>query len=164
MSGQFSLPVPESSRWVIESAGPRDEIFHASGRQQRALRFQATHSDIFRVGDHALLSKRQSLGSDGLQTDWADSCHCCESAAALLLAFGFVEIRDAFFGYYMADVVTVDHDRRYWHSGLFANLHRVESFNERRNATFLKGLYGLHHELSTANDRFRLVNQVKPRW
>src|SRR5882762_8348531 len=164
MSGQFSLPAPESSRWVIESAGPRDEIFHASCRQQRALRLQAMYTDIFRIGDHPLLSKLRRFGRNCLQTDRAHSRHCCESAAALLLAFGFVEIRDAFFGDYMADVVAVDHDRRDWHSGLFANLHRVESFNERRNATFLKGLYGLHHELSTANDRFRLVNQVQPRW
>src|SRR5258707_403398 len=164
MSGQFSLPAPESSRWVIESAGPRDEIFHASGRQQRALRLQAMHSDISGMGAPPFLPKPRRLGRICLQPDRAPSRHCCESAAALLLAFGFVEIRDAFFGYYMADVVAVDHDRRYWHSGLLANLHRVESFNERRNATFLKGLNGLHHELSTANDRFRLVNQVKPRW
>src|SRR5882762_3702326 len=122
------------------------------------------HSDIFRVGDHPLLSKRRSLRSDGLQADWTHSCHCCESAAALLLAFGLVEIRDAFFGYNMADVVAVDHDRRYWHSGLLANLHGVQSFNERRNATFLKSLYGLHHELSAANDWLVLRNQLKPRW
>src|SRR5258706_13747626 len=142
MRSRSSLPAPKPCRRVIESTGPCDQIFHASCREQRAFCFPAVNSDIFRVCDHSLLPKCGRLRSDCLQTDWTDSCHCCESAAALLLTFGFVEIRDAFFGYYMAHVVAVDHDRGYWHSGLFANLHRVERFNERRNATFLKGLYG----------------------
>jgi hypothetical protein len=51
-----------------------------------------------------------------------------------------------------------------WHSRLLANLHRVECVNERGNPTFLKGLYGLYHELSTANDWLVLRNQVKPGW
>jgi len=41
--------------------------------------------------------------------------------------------------------------------------HRVESFDERRNAAFLKGLHGLNNELSTANDWRVLRNQIKPR-
>src|SRR6266404_8445774 len=122
------------------------------------------YSDIFRVCDHSLLPKRRSLRSDGLQADWTHSCHCCESAAALFLSFCLVEVRDALFGYDVTDVIAVDHDGGDWHSSLLANLHSVESLNERRNATLLKSLYGLYHELSTANDRLVLRNQVKPRW
>src|SRR6266403_3259646 len=118
------------------------------------------YSDIFRVCDHSLLPKRRSLRRDCFQSDWTHSCHGCERAAALLLPFGLVEIGDALFGYDMADVVAVDHDRGDWHPCLLADLHRVESVNERRNATFLKGLYGLYHELSTANDRLVLNNQI----
>ena len=75
-------------------------------------------------------------------------------AAALLLPFSLVEIRDALFGYDMAYVVAVDHDGGYRHPCLLANLNRVQSLNECRNATALKGLHGLHDKLSTANDRF----------
>ena len=89
------------------------------------------YSDIFRIGDHSLLSKRRSFGRNCLQADRAYSRHCCESAAALLLPFGLVEIRDAFFGYDMAHVISIDHDGRDWHSGLLADLHRVEGVNER---------------------------------
>src|SRR6266403_5501059 len=122
------------------------------------------YSDIFRVCDHPLLPKHHSFRSDSLPPDWADSRDRCQCAAALLLPFRLVEICDALLSYDMADVVAVDHDWGNWHSRLLANLHRVESVNERRNATFLKGLYGLDHELSTANDWFVLRNQVKPRW
>src|SRR5882762_9878678 len=162
MSGQFSLPAPESSRWVLEHAGPRDEILNASYRPKRALRLQAMYTDLFRLGDHPLLSKLRRFGRNCLQTDRAHSRHCCESAAALLLPFGLVEIRDALFSYDMAHVISIDHDGRDWHPCLLANLHRVESFNERRNAAFLKGLHGLNHELPAANDWRVLCHQIKP--
>src|SRR5260221_4209156 len=164
MSGQFSLPAPESCRWVIESTRPGDEIFHASGRQQRALRVQAVYSDIFRIGDHSLLSKRRRFRRNCLQANRTHSRHCCESAAAFFLPFGLVEIRDALFGYDMAHVIALDHYGLHLYPSLLAHLHRVESLNERRNAAFLKGLYGLYHELSTANDGLALRYQIKPCW
>src|SRR5258707_13526130 len=97
MSGQFSLPAPESCRWVIESTRPGDEIFHASVRQQRALRVQAVYSDICRIGDHSLLSKRRRFRMNFLQANRTHSRHSCESAAAFFLSFGLVMVRDAFF-------------------------------------------------------------------
>src|SRR5258708_2774964 len=163
MRSRSSLPAPKPCRRVIESTGPCDQIFHASCREQRAFRFPAVYSDIFRIGDHSLRSKCDSLRSDCLQTDWTDSCDCGESAPSLLLPFGLVQIRDALFGYDVAHVIAVDHDGGDWHPCLLANLHRVESFNERRNASFLKRLYGLYHELSTANDLLVLRNKIKPR-
>jgi hypothetical protein len=117
-------------------------------------------SDIFRVRNDSLLPKRCSLRRDCLQTHRAHSRHCCERAAALRLPFGLVEIRNALFGYDMADVVAVDHDRGDWHPCLLADLHRVESVNECGNAAFLEGLYSLYYELSTANDRLVLSNQI----
>src|SRR4029077_6536572 len=120
------------------------------------------YSDIFRVRNDSLLPKRCSLRRDCLQTHRAHSCYCCERAAALRLPFGLVEIRNAVFGYDMADVVAVDHDWGNWHSRLLANLHRVECVNERGNPTFLKGLYGLYHELSTAHDWLVLRNPGQP--
>jgi hypothetical protein len=116
--------------------------------------------DIFRVRDHPLLAQRFRLRSHSLQTDRADSCHCRESAAAFVLTFGLVEIRDALFGYDMAYIVAVDHDGGDWHSRVLANLHRVESLNECGNITLLKCLYGLYNELSTANNRLVLCNQI----
>jgi hypothetical protein len=64
----------------------------------------------------------------------------------------------------MAYVVAVDHDGGYRHSGLLANMNRVQSLNECRNATALKGLYGLHDKLSTTNNRFVFRNQIEPRF
>jgi hypothetical protein len=118
------------------------------------------YSDIFRVCDHSLLPKHHSFRRDCLQTHRAHSCHCREGAATLLPPFGLVEIGDALFGYDMADVVAVDHDRSDWHPCLLADLHRVESVNECGNAAFLEGLYSLYYELSTANDRLVLSNQI----
>src|ERR1700730_9730180 len=152
MSSLSSLPALKPCRRVIESSGPCHQIFHASCRQQRAFRIQAVYSDIFWIGDHSLLSKRRSFGRNGLQTDRAHSCHRRESAAALLPPFGLVEIRDALFSYDVADVISIDHDGRDWHSGLSANLYRVKCLNERGNTAFLKGFDGLNHELSAAND------------
>src|SRR6476660_2683068 len=108
------------------------------------------YSDIFRVCDHSLLPKHYSFRSDSLPPDWADSSDRCECAAALLLPFGLVEICDALLSYDMADVVAVNHDRGDWHPCLLADLHRVECVNECGNAAFLKGLYSLYYELSTA--------------
>src|SRR5260221_12608821 len=99
-----------------------------------------------------------------LLTDRSFSCHCRERAAALLLPLSLVEIRDALLGYDMAYVVVVDHDGRYRHPCLLANLNCVQSLNECRNATALKGLYNLHDKLSTTIDRFVLRNQIKPRF
>src|SRR6266404_587447 len=164
MRSLSSLPAPKPCRRVIESTGPCDQIFHASCREQRAFRFPAVYSDIFRIGDHSLLSKRRRFRRNCLQANRTHSRHCCESAAAFFLPFGLVEIRDALFGYDMAHVISIDHDGRDWHPCLLANLHRVESLNERRNAAFLKGLYGLYHELSTANDGLALRYQIKPCW
>src|SRR6266478_7194888 len=117
-------------------------------------------TDYFRVGADSLLQKRCSLRRDCLQTHRAHSCHCCERAAALRLPFSLVEIRNALFSYNMAAVVAVDHDRGDWHPCLLADLHRVESVNECGNAAFLEGLYSLYYELSTANDRLVLSNQI----
>src|SRR5580692_4332212 len=147
MRSLSSLPAPKPCGRVIESTGPCHQIFHASCREKRAFRFPAVNADIFRICDHSRPPKCGSLRSDCLQTDWTDSCHCGECAAAFFLPFRLVEVRDAFFGNHMTNVVAVDHDGGDWHSCLFANLHRVESFDERRNATFLKSRYGLHHEL-----------------
>src|ERR1700693_5337800 len=97
-------------------------------------------------------------------TDRANSCHCRECAAALLLPLSLVEVRDALLGYDMAYVVAVDHDGGYWHSCLLANMNRAQKLNKGRNATALKGLYGLHDELSTTNDRFVLRDQIEPRF
>src|ERR1700685_1787611 len=114
------------------------------------------NSDIFRVRDHSLLPQRFSLRSHSLPPDGADSCHRRESAAAFLLTFGLVEISDALFGYNMAYIVAVDHDRGDLHPRVLANLHRVESLNECGNVTFLKGLNSLYNELSTTNNRLVL--------
>src|SRR5580658_5958112 len=117
------------------------------------------NSDIFRVRDHPLLPQRFRLRGDSLTTDGADSCHCRESPAAFLLAFGLVEISDALFGYNMAYIVAIDHDGGDGHSCVLANLHRVEGLNKCRNVTLLKGLYSLYNELSTTNNRLVLCNQ-----
>src|SRR5580658_5432112 len=122
------------------------------------------NSDIFRIRNHALLAQRRGLRSDSLQTDGAHSCNCCQCAAALLLSFGLIEIRNPLLGHDMADVVAVNHYRRDRHSCLLADFHRVEGINERGDAAFLKCPYSLDHELSPTNNRPLFRDQVKPRW
>src|ERR1700679_3689127 len=163
MRSLSSLPAPKACRWVIESAGPSDQVFHASCCQQRTLRLQPLYSEILRIRDDSFGAQLCRFRCLRFQADRAHSSHRCEGAAALLLPFGFVEICNAFLGDDMTHVISVDHDGGNWHPCLLANLHRVESFHERGNAPALKGLNGLNHEFATANYRLLFRNQIKPR-
>src|SRR5258708_2786761 len=110
------------------------------------------NTDILRIRNHSLLTKRRSLRSDSLQTDRAHSCYCCQCATPSVLPLVLVEIRNPLLVSDMADVVAVNHYRRDGHSRLLADFHRVEGLNEHRDAAFLKSSYGLNHELSPANN------------
>src|SRR6202011_5609792 len=144
-------------------SGPGDQILHAARGEERALRFQAVNTDVFGIRHYTPLSERFGLRRDRLQSNRAHSGDRRERATPFLLPFGFIEVSDTFFGHYVADVVTVDHDGGDRHSSLLPNLHGVESLDECRNTALLEGLHRLHYEFAAAHDRLFLGDEIEPR-
>jgi hypothetical protein len=110
-------------------------------------------SDVLRKGDDAATTKFGCLIGLRLKADRADTCYCGQCPAALFNAFGFVQISDPFFRHNVANVLAIDHDGCDRHASLLANFNCIQSFDERRLATFGKGFKGLNYQLAARERR-----------
>src|SRR5471030_2657859 len=100
-------PAPELRRRLVQSAGPCDQIVDASRCQQRTLGVGPFHAEIFRVGNDAAFTQPGRAFRIRLPTyvgDTSDGCKGCPS----FFPFDLVQIRDAFLGDDVSDIVTVD--------------------------------------------------------
>src|SRR5271154_7433576 len=106
------LPVPESRWRLVDPAGPGHEVLDRTGCKQLARRIQHVDTEVFRSSDHAALVQRLH----GLAITAAPDIGVAGDAANGLLALGAAaaqqQVGDALLGDDVADVVTIDHDRR----------------------------------------------------
>src|ERR1700691_2128460 len=156
------LPAPDLCGWFVEPAGPCHQVFHTPRRKQRTSGLKAVYSDVLRISNDASFSKLRCLLRFCAQADRTDSSYRCKSTAALLDAFGFVEVCDTLLGYDMTHIVAVDHDRCDRHPCLFPNFNRIEGFDEGGHVALFECLHSLNQELSSSGGRTEVCLMIEP--
>ena len=82
---------------------------------------------------------------------------------ALLDPFSFVKISDSLLGNDMADIISVDHDRRDGHTGLPSDFDCIECLDECRHTALGEGLQSLHHNFPASSGGAWICLEVEPR-
>lgn len=77
------LPAPEPCGDFVETAGPRDQIFHAPRCEQRTVGVETLHAYVFRVGYEASSAELGSLLRFCAQADRTDASYSPENSTAI---------------------------------------------------------------------------------
>src|SRR5580658_7738533 len=112
------LPTPELCGHFVETAGPCNQIFHTSGRKQRAVGLQAMHSNVLGISHDASLPQLRRFLGFRAEANRTYASYRSKRTAALLRTLRFVEVCYALFRHYVTYIVAVNHDRGDRHAGL----------------------------------------------